>query len=814
MPDPQELRTAAQDTYPVADQAVASTARADSGVVLPEAAVAIAGVTMPDTVATVGAASPAPPAAVDPRYPWGALIEKVVVGLLVALILFAISSFRKRRRRSGAVRESVIVRPCPELRTDNHDGDLKIRDHHRVYLPRASDDEIRQALSAGDDLLIVGKTGLGKSRGLYEALVKDMRAAAVIPEKNVGSRLLLDAVRRLKLPRGTRHVYLILDDVDRYVARSIRIDDLVAELRASCPCSCSVVMTLRCEEKEPLYRAMARARCDTVNGATPVTPPDLGSDEAARLAKEVGSDTLAYFDGTPASVMREVVERLGYFDRLDHETQSVLVAVGELRAVGLPEPRLRAAEAVWEGLTGHTRGWPKPYMKMRELDFIEVIPTHYGDRLTSWDYYLARLAGPRLGMAFDALVQALELRPCGHEIGELADIKLDEGDKKKARELYQRADRLGGNLLSGSYRRWARLEAEGDAVEADRIYSKAVAAYPGNMALAGECATHLVAMADGPRAERVFDDALKRARSTNDLDQLLTQAPTWPLVQRVLMDKRAKHLPTSAAAYGRVINHAPDWAAARDLLTKMLKAKLKPANTQFNVVLGHAPDDTARRRILKDMASVGSRPDLYTYSLLIGGAPDYARAREYFARMQAEQLTPNEVTLNVLLGAADDWKTACAIIEEFAAFGVSPNLPCLMTTMKKDMSGVPLAEILDWFYKGYHPEAVVESLAANLRDAGRLDDVMELVYRYPHLPVCVKFVRERTDFALDDLYRRWAADPDHENSSYALGIALLETGAQPPAGVPSVRKLLEHAMTITKIKPREAALRERLKTVV
>ncbi|MFG2995934.1 tetratricopeptide repeat protein [Streptomyces sp. NPDC048340] len=249
-----------------------------------------------------------------------------VVGMLVARDSVA----KIDRRTAYAIRVETLVRYWPELgayvrgattrelrerlesllwlpltedgeiprvdQVDPHDIGVsrsKYSDHpeHSPYVPRRPQDGLLDAaLAESRFVLLAGRSKAGKSRTLYEALLRTMPGARlVVPRPDGTDRRILDDLSRLGLPSGQDRAVLWLDDLHRYL-RPGGLDLQTLDRLARRHPAVTVVATIPAKQRAALT-AMENdlgrvARTVLGKAYTVELPPLLGPEDAA-VAREL-----------------------------------------------------------------------------------------------------------------------------------------------------------------------------------------------------------------------------------------------------------------------------------------------------------------------------------------------------------------------------------------------------------------------------------------------------------------------------------------------------------------------------------------------
>jgi tetratricopeptide (TPR) repeat protein len=177
---------------------------------------------------------------------------------------------------------------------------------------------------------------------------------------------------------------------------------------------------------------------------------------------------------------------------------------------------------------------------------------------------------------------------------------------------------------------------------------------------------------------------------------------------------------------------------------------LQPLLIRGNRLLANSPDYPTSIKILEDFHEAGLKPDVVTYNTLISLAPNYDSAQDWFNRMLQEGIQPDVVTYS--------------------------------TIFSKDLSSKKADELLNWYWaQRYHPESPIDAAISAFRKAHMIDQALKLVFNYPHLRAAGRLIKDYPHTAIEYLKDTFKSQPDHPNSSYALGVALMELGKEQEA---------------------------------
>ncbi|WP_326768341.1 tetratricopeptide repeat-containing serine protease family protein [Streptomyces sp. NBC_01591] len=158
------------------------------------------------------------------------------------------------------------------------------------YVPRrAQDDRLDELLANRRFVLLAGRSKAGKSRTLYEALLRTMPGARlVVPRPDSSGRRILDDLSRLRLPTGSDPVVLWLDDLHRYLQPG-GLDLQILDRLARREPGVTVVATIPAKQRAALTgmeNDIGRIARTVLNKASTVELPSLLAAEDAATARE------------------------------------------------------------------------------------------------------------------------------------------------------------------------------------------------------------------------------------------------------------------------------------------------------------------------------------------------------------------------------------------------------------------------------------------------------------------------------------------------------------------------------------------------
>ncbi|OHB90569.1 MAG: hypothetical protein A3E19_07160 [Planctomycetes bacterium RIFCSPHIGHO2_12_FULL_52_36] len=245
------------------------------------------------------------------------------IGIIIGIAVGVAKGRVKRLRRLALFKPVSRLAPT-DLGIENYLG-------QGCYIRRESDDTITSLLGEGASaILVVGKTGSGKTRTVFEAL-KGGRASAtssaesatptahieahgrVLPDKGkedyyiLAPRPRLTSLRELSVPGLSRkRIVLFLDDLPRYIKKL----DVVGLFRQMEGRAKGIVLLATCSpDKFPLLEKEAPELLRLFRPKNRISLRDLAPAEQKSLASALGrNETTSLVNATPASLTLNLAE--------------------------------------------------------------------------------------------------------------------------------------------------------------------------------------------------------------------------------------------------------------------------------------------------------------------------------------------------------------------------------------------------------------------------------------------------------------------------------------------------------------------------
>lgn len=258
---------------------------------------------------------------------------------------------------------------------------------------------------------------------------------------------------------------------------------------------------------------------------------------------------------------------------------------------------------------------------------------------------------------------------------------------------------------------------------------------------------------------------------------LLAANLDYDTAREVLTDLRQAGLRPDVNTYNALIEKGVDARSQSKWLEQMVHEGIQPNATTFNALIRSAKDDSTVERRMNRMQAMSVSPDIGTLYAAIEKASGFDAAMRWQARMEQAGVAPDPRSYDLLVHKAETFEQARELIERMVSEKLEPEETTFIELFSKDLSGIRADDLLRW-YLGlpHHPTHPVKRAIANYRRANRLEDALRLALDYPHTDTALKTIRQHADQSIAYFRSVVEADPQHANGTYALGMALLETG--------------------------------------
>ena len=238
------------------------------------------------------------------------------------------------------------------------------------YFERPTDRIIRQKLADGESLLVVGHPLAGKTRALFQALRMCPKALDVIIPKIIDVNPVdFQIPRRLTFWRTP---VLLLDDLGKYLEKQ-NMTYLIQEfIRAG------TMIVATCREGVELQKVGHVLEHEMVLFAEPVQIPKVDRESGRAIARQVGRDLPASFDGNIGSILLQLDAMKDRFQAANEIERGILRALRRLFMAGIYQEReifsLSRVKKVCrklEGLEMQDYQWRQTCERLRDHGFVD-----------------------------------------------------------------------------------------------------------------------------------------------------------------------------------------------------------------------------------------------------------------------------------------------------------------------------------------------------------------------------------------------------------------------------------------------------------
>jgi len=274
---------------------------------------------------------------------------------------------------------------------------------------------------------------------------------------------------------------------------------------------------------------------------------------------------------------------------------------------------------------------------------------------------------------------------------------------------------------------------------------------------------------------------------------LVNKAPNYKTARELVNTMSEEKVKLRVAIYNALIEKSPDYNTAMDCFENMSSVGIKPNTATYTALMGKSPDYETAIRWLDTMRAAEVKPNVVTYTILVKKAPTYNKAKSLVYKMRLDKIKPDLITYTTLMSKASTYSQAKSWIDKMHGAGMQPSVVAYSALFSRDLSEISAERILEWYLvQTYHPEEAIKAAINSYRKVGRIDQAFRLILDYPHLAEARKIFSEYKDEALKYFETMYENDPEHPNTSYALGAVLLEIGQEQDA-LPYLKKALKLA---------------------
>jgi tetratricopeptide (TPR) repeat protein len=257
------------------------------------------------------------------------ILIAIISGVFVNYIWDWLKAKSAKRRRTAEIFE--VYKKTKHLTPK----DFRIAEYRSYYYERKEDEKIREALSQGKSVLVIGRPKAGKTRAAYEA-VKHLKGFKVVKfwEK------LLDFEKIPKSVKKGNNV-LVFDDLNKFVDK-VNLYEVVKKFTEKS--KRAVVVTTCRSGKE--FEEVEEKFSDVLRDFVRVECGDVSEKEAKEIAKDAGIKFKS-FDGTIGSVFLGLDVMRMRFEEEPEECKSLFRVLKLLHDAGIFLPRKILVEEIY-----------------------------------------------------------------------------------------------------------------------------------------------------------------------------------------------------------------------------------------------------------------------------------------------------------------------------------------------------------------------------------------------------------------------------------------------------------------------------------
>jgi len=265
---------------------------------------------------------------------------------------------------------------------------------------------------------------------------------------------------------------------------------------------------------------------------------------------------------------------------------------------------------------------------------------------------------------------------------------------------------------------------------------------------------------------------------------LVDKAPDYEAAKSWLARMEREGITPDVVTYSTLVAKVPNYEEAQGWLARMEAEGITPDVVTYNTLVAQAPNYEEAQGWLARMEAEGITPNVVTYNTLVAKAPNYEATKSWLQRMEQEGITPDVVTYSKLMHNAPSYEEAKSWLARTEERGVSPNAYAYRTVLEKDLTGIPVSDVLKWYWEQeYHPDGPIEAAIAFYRKKRLMEVVLTLVMHYPYLQAAHKVMRGHPDQSLEWFGGVASDDPTYGTAQYALGECLMVLKRQAEAKV-------------------------------
>ncbi|MFQ5862233.1 MAG: tetratricopeptide repeat protein [Candidatus Brocadiales bacterium] len=239
------------------------------------------------------------------------ILAVLIIGCIVGILV------GRAKAKRNKLKKDALITKASKLLPDNLGIEKYADEYH--YVPRESDEYLRRLLEEGAPrVLVLGKTGSGKTRTIYEA-IKDKKDFIIFaPKHHTISSKNLKTMGSLR----KKNVLLFLDDLDKHI-KKIDIAMLIGQLEKNAK-TLTVLATCRTGDTLTLVEKIEPSFLKQFENRIRIELRDLTADEEEALAKSLDRDwSPTMYDRTPGSVALDLPDMKARYKNASNEGKAI-----------------------------------------------------------------------------------------------------------------------------------------------------------------------------------------------------------------------------------------------------------------------------------------------------------------------------------------------------------------------------------------------------------------------------------------------------------------------------------------------------------
>ena len=257
------------------------------------------------------------------------ILIAIISGVFVNYIWGWLNTKSAKKRRTAEIFE--VYKKTKHLTPE----DFRIAEYRDYYYEREEDEKIREALSQGKSVLVIGRPKAGKTRAAYEA-VKHLKGFKVMKfwEKLLDFEKIPGSVKKGKN-------ILVFDDLNKFVGK-VNLYEVVKKFTEKLK---NIIIVATCRSGKEFEEAEEKF-FDVLRDFVLVECGDVSEEKAKEIAADAGIEFKS-FDGTIGSVFLGLDVMRMRFDEEPEECKSLFWVLKLLHDAGIFLPRKILVEEIY-----------------------------------------------------------------------------------------------------------------------------------------------------------------------------------------------------------------------------------------------------------------------------------------------------------------------------------------------------------------------------------------------------------------------------------------------------------------------------------